>query len=164
MPDHCGASAGNRSNAYCLIIFPHRAGNGNTTAVARWYDGSVHHDDQARGMVGWSHPYIRVPLPWEREGGRRGCAPSEASGSDALMALGESVVGHVRLTHATEQVDWRPEPSQTIAWTGLRFISCSLRTKPARLPSARLRVKRTLLTPGAAARAWAIWSQPCAGR
>ena len=57
--------------------------------------------------MGWAGPTPTSAclLPWEKEKeDAADAAPSEASGSDALMALGESVVGHVRLTHATEQV------------------------------------------------------------
>ena len=60
--------------------------------------------------MGLSHPYVRVPPAiGKTEGGRRGCGAlpritGETSGSDALVTLGEGVVGQVRLTHAAQEV------------------------------------------------------------
>jgi len=59
--------------------------------------------------VGLPHPYVRVhPTIRKRKEGAARAAPSEASGCDALMTLGESVVGHVGLTHAAEQIGLEP--------------------------------------------------------
>ena len=53
-----------------------------------------------------------------------------------------------------------PEPSQTIASTGLRFTILSLRTKAARLPRLRSGTNCTVLTRRDAAHAVAIASTP----
>lgn len=57
--------------------------------------------------MGWAcptpTPACLLPSEIEKEDAAD-AAPSEMSGSDSLVALGESVVGHVRLTHAAQEV------------------------------------------------------------